>query len=390
MERKRLNEVLILNQSGTWGDEGNENDFPVLRSSNIQDGRLTLDDLVYRKVAKNKIDEFKLEDGDILVTKSSGSSHLIGKCCLFKNPNGKTFLYSNFTQRLRVNKSILLPELLFHYLNSSFAKEYLQKISNTTSGLRNLNMKDYAKQLIPILPMAEQQKIASILAQADAARQKRKQANQLTEQFLQSAFLEMFGDLGENKNGYKVFELKDLCTKVTDGEHNIPPRTESGIPLVMARNVRDGYLDLTELDFISEEDHIKANKRCNPEEGDILLVCVGATIGRLTIVPRTNPFSIVRSVALIKPDKKINSQYLLKALQSNYVQAYMMSRRSTSAQAGLYLNQIQKIPIPLPPLPLQQKFAALVKQVERLRTRQRESERELDNLFQSLMQRYFG
>ena len=51
---------------------------------------------------------------------------------------------------------------------------------------------------------------------------------------------------------------------------------------------------------------------------------------------------------------------------------------------------MKQIEFPLPPLPLQQKFATLVEQVEQLRNKQKESEKQLDNLFQSLMQRYFG
>jgi restriction endonuclease S subunit len=63
---------------------------------------------------------------------------------------------------------------------------------------------------------------------------------------------------------------------------------------------------------------------------------------------------------------------------------------SAGSMPNISKEKLMEFVIPLPPLPLQQKFAALVEQVERLRTKQRESERELDDLFQSLMQRYFG
>ena len=57
---------------------------------------------------------------------------------------------------------------------------------------------------------------------------------------------------------------------------------------------------------------------------------------------------------------------------------------------NINLEILRKLNIPLPPLSLQQKFATLVEQVEQLRTKQRESEKELDNLFGSLMQKYFS
>jgi len=84
--------------------------------------------------------------------------------------------------------------------------------------------------------------------------------------------MEMFGDPVRNPKGWEIERMDKVCSKVTDGEHNIPPRTENGIPLLMAANVRDGYVNLTEISYISEVDHQKSMKRCNPEEGDVLLV----------------------------------------------------------------------------------------------------------------------
>ena len=70
--------------------------------------------------------------------------------------------------------------------------------------------------------------------------------------------------------------------------------------------------DRTEVDYLSNEDHSRIFKRCNPKKGDLLLVCVGATIGRVCLMPDNEEYSLARSVALIKPKKTfLNSLFLL-------------------------------------------------------------------------------
>ncbi|MBA3648645.1 MAG: restriction endonuclease subunit S [Chitinophagales bacterium] len=393
-KEKELSEVLLLNQSGTWGDNGDENDYPILRSSNIQDGRLTLDDIAFRKISPKKVNEYTLDNGDILITKSSGSPQLIGKSCLFMNPNGKTFLFSNFTQRLRANKKIILPEILFYYLNSPRAKDFLQKISNTTSGLRNLNMRDFAKQPIPILPISEQQKIAFILEQTDSARQKRKLANQLTEQFLQSAFLEMFGDPVKNEKEWEVEEVGDISTKVSSGSTPLGGAAvykDSGITFIRSQNVLMNRFDYSNVAFISDEIHSNM-KRTWLKKEDVLLNITGASIGRVSFFEGIDDSANVNQhVCIIRVKKnKILPVFLSFQISIPTFQSSILSQNSGATRQAFTFEQIKSFKIILPPLTEQQKFATLVEQVEKLRTKQRESERELENLFGSLMQRYFG
>ena len=238
-----LNDLLELNESGTWGTEGSTIDYPVLRSSNISDGRLVLEDIAYRRLSDRDAERYKLDDGDIIVTKSSGSPHLIGKSCYFGNPDGRTYLFSDFTQRLRVKRDLLHPLFLSYFLESRAAKHYLKKISNTTSGLRNLSMKDYAKQPIPVPPLPIQKQIAAILEKADAAREKRRQANQLTEQFLQSAFLEIFGDPVTNPKGWESQKLAEcIVSKPNNGffakGHHY---NDQGIPIIWISDFIDRF-----------------------------------------------------------------------------------------------------------------------------------------------------
>ncbi len=275
-------------------------------------------------------------------------------------------------------------------VNLKYIYLLMQNIKINTTTHKRYYLSKYQHIKIPFPPVEIQNKFVNKFEKLEKLKHWRQESDTLTDDYLNSIFKEMFGDLGKNTNNYPIEKLINVCNKITDGEHNTPPRTDFGKPLLMAKNVRNDYIDFNEISYISENDHIKSWRRCNPEEGDILLVCVGATIGRVAIVPKYEQFSLVRSVALLKPDNnKINSQFLLWCLKSNFIQSKFLSRRNTSAQAGLYLKEIRKIEIPIPPISIQEEFSNIVNKVNQIKTYQRQNRIDLDDLFNSLMQKAF-
>ncbi len=140
-----LDKLLILSDSGTWGEAGDEyTGNPVLRSTNIQDSNLVLLDFAWRDVPKSHSTKKKLADGDIIVTTSSGSPSHIGKCALFEQPDdGLDYYFSNFTLRLRPNIDELNSKWLHYWLSSPQGRRVLEALNNTTSGLRNLSKNRY-------------------------------------------------------------------------------------------------------------------------------------------------------------------------------------------------------------------------------------------------------
>ncbi|MBC2605629.1 restriction endonuclease subunit S [Pelagicoccus albus] len=250
---------------------------------------------------------------------------------------------------------------------------------------------DLADLQIPLPPLAEQKRIAGILDAADGLRAKRRAALAQLDTLLQSTFLDLFGDPNRWSSKFKISRLVDCCTKITDGEHGTVERLESGRLYLMARNVtKQKSIDLSDVSYISEEDHRRIYKRCGPEAGDLLLVCVGATIGKVALVPEGEEFSLARSVALIKPNRdRMLPSFLLHLFDSGYIQFKLLGQRNTGAQSGLYLGKIKELEIPLPPLDLQRRFASIVESVERQKARHREHLAQLDTLFASLQQRAF-
>ena len=257
------------------------------------------------------------------------------------------------------------------------------------SATNYIRMGNFETYKIPIPPIAEQKRIAVILDRTQSLISKRKEAIAKLDTLTQSIFIEMFGNPAINPKGWIVSKLANIAEKITDGEHQTPQRTLQGIKLLSARNIQNGYIDVRDVDYIGIEEYERIKKRCNPERGDVLISCSG-TIGRVATVETDEPFSLVRSVAILKlKHDLINSKFLEYFLRTPALNSKMKQRANASSQANLFQNQIRELPALLPPLPLQKEFAQRIEAVEKLKATHRASLSQLEALFASLQHRAF-
>lgn len=161
---------------------------------------------------------------------------------------------------------------------------------------------------------------------------------------------------------YAKSYLGNIAELITDGEHATPKRISNGrIPLVTAKNVRDGFFDLADTDFVGDETALKAWTRCKPKHDDILMVCVGATIGRLLVAKSPKDMVIVRSVALIRMFSDLFlPEFVAYCLQSSWGQRQIWGNVKQSAQPCIYLNRIAQIQITVPPFDEQQRIVEVL------------------------------
>ncbi|MGV3631741.1 MAG: restriction endonuclease subunit S [Bacteroidota bacterium] len=290
---------------------------------------------------------------------------------------------------LKSKNNHFYPPYLATYLKTQF--EVLQK-SATGATIPHLDRRVLSNFKIPHLELDIQIKVATLLQKVQNLIQKRKESIDLLDELIRSTFLDMFGDPSVNIQKFPLVSLEEVATKITDGEHGTVQRVDSGRLYLMARNItQNGELSLNEISFISEQDHNKIYKRCNPEFEDLLLVCVGATIGKVALVPEMEEFSMARSVALIKPNRSVlNPQYLLQLFNTQFIQRQLKSRSNSSAQAGLYTGQIKQIVVTLPKIEKQNEFAKIIGPTEKIKENFKKALFELENLYNSFSQRAFN
>jgi len=327
------------------------------------------------------------QDGDILVAKITPCFEN-GKIAQVRIEQQHGFGSTEF-HVVRPSKNHADARYILHFLRQGYIRLDGERNMTGSAGQRRVPKHFLESLEIPLPPIAQQKRIAAILDKAEELRSLRRQALGALDAIAQSIFLEMFGDPVTNPKGWEVSKLGNISEQVTDGEHQTPKRTLQGIKLLSARNVQDGRIDVKDVDFISLEEYERIKKRCNPVRGDILISCSG-TIGRVTMVETDEPFTLVRSVALIKlKNTFVYSKFLECFLRTPALRKKMQQRANASSQANLFQNQIRDLPAFLPPLPLQQEFARRVEAIEKLKTTHRQSLAQLNALFASLQHRAF-
>lgn len=327
--------------------------------------------------------DFILKEGDILIN-STGTGTL-GRATVFQDKKG-IFTVDSHVTLLRPNEKLDSKFFCF-YLKTNQESLYNQCVSGSTNQIE-LSRSKLLKFKIPLPPFPIQKKIAAILEKVEKLKQKREEADKKTAEYLQSVFYEMFGDPVRNEKRLEIKKLNEICD-VRDGTHDSPKYVEEGYPLITSKNLSGGFIDFSEVNLISKEDFDEVNKRSKVDAGDIIMPMIG-TIGNPLIVPKNIQEFAIKNVALIKFTKTdVSNIYIKFILDSPYFNQVTKGDNRGGTQKFLALGDIRNMPIPLPSLPLQQKFSKIVEKIEKLKEKQKESKQKIDELFNVLMQKAF-
>lgn len=269
---------------------------------------------------------------------------------------------------------------------------------NKSAAVPGLNRDDAYEQRIPFPDVPNQQRIAALLDQADRLRRTRRYALELTGKFLPAAFLELFGDPATNERGFGRVQVEGLFAEDRDGAKCGPfgsalkkhEYVESGIPVWTMNNVganefvEEGCLYITQQKFAELAAY-------DAQNGDILISRAG-TVGRMAVVRTGQPRSIIHSniIRLSLNPTVVLPIYFVSLMTWFAPRVARLKRGQEDAYTFMSTGSLGELQIQLPPLALQQKFAALVDRMERLRAAQREALRQAEHLFASLLQRAFS
>ncbi|MBI1294135.1 restriction endonuclease [bacterium] len=285
----------------------------------------------------------------------------------------------------------IYPDFLYWWLKVH--KQAIEQLG------RGATFKEVSKRIveeiqIPLPPLTEQKRIAGILDAADALRAKRRAALAELDALLQSTFLDMFGDPVTNPMGWEVSMIGDHTSKVGSGA---TPRggaesyKSEGIALIRSMNVRDGEFQWKELARIDDS---QAQKLSNVEieVDDVLLNITGASVARVCRAPKeVLPARVNQHVCIIRPTQDLDAKYLEKALLTDSTKRRLLRiGESGATRQAITKAEVLEFDIPLPPLQLQRRFAAIVESIERQKERMHAHLAELDTLFASLQSRAFN
>lgn len=243
---------------------------------------------------------------------------------------------------------------------------------------------------IPLPPLTEQKRIASLLARADRLRHLRRTAHELGESLLQSVFLEMFGHVRVNDKKWELAKFEDICEsrlgKMLDDKKQTGKHKRQYLRNFNVQWFRFDLSDVAEMDF-DEKDR----KEFRLQDGDILM-CEGGEVGRCAIWKnQIEECYFQKALHRVRPNPElVKSEYLVHLFWWLAQTGGLGDFTSQVTIAHLTGEKLKELVIPVPPLNLQEEFAGVVARVESLRGRMSEGERQVDGLFESLLAESFG
>ena len=182
----------------------------------------------------------------------------------------------------------------------------------------------------------------------------------------------------------------DLLAMLKDGTHGTHKDADNGPYLLSAKNIKDGHIIIDETTDrkISISEFEQIHSKFKLQKGDVLLTIVGS-IGESAILENPSNLTFQRSVAFLRPNSTVTSSFLRTTIESSGFQKELQDRKSQSAQPGVYLGELEKIPVSVPSLKEQEQIGSFFTELDDIITLHQRKVEILHKLKKSLLQQMF-
>ena len=282
-----------------------------------------------------------------------------------------------------------LPDYLRHLLTSDW---FHPKLMNTVAGvggsLVRARPSEIARIEIPLPPLAEQKRIAAILDKADAIRRKLQQSLRLSDDFLRSVFLDMFGS--DKSPKCERVPLGPFLEFMTSGGRGWSQYyAPSGARFIRSLDVQMNEIGEKDVAYVAAPNNAEA-KRTRVQENDVLLTITGSLIGRVARIPKEHAGAYIsQHVAILRLGKGLDPEFLARFLSMDEGQRLVQKSQYGQTKPGLNFDQIRRFTVPLPSATLQKRFVEIANRVNASSMKSRTFMNESETLFSTLQQRAF-
>jgi type I restriction enzyme S subunit len=349
-------------------------EVPYMAVVNVQDGRLNLETVKTIQASSSEIERYKLLLGDLLLTEG-GDPDKLGRGTVW-NGEISECIHQNHIFRVRAASSLINMSFLSRLVASPAGKAYFLSKAKQTTGIASINLTQLRNFPVPLAPLNEQRRIAAkldtTLAAVDACRLRLDGVEALLKRFRQAVLASATsGELtrewrGERTDGLEWYQAKlsEICSSISDGDHQAPPKATSGIPFITISAISDACLHLERASrFVPSSYYEGLDEARRAVPGDILYSVTG-TLGVPALVKTKDPFVFQRHIALLRPDRDfILPKYLYYCLLSDAIKRLCYEGATGTAQLTLPLGVLRNLSLKLPSLVEQ---AEILLQIENL------------------------
>jgi type I restriction enzyme S subunit len=404
----QLKSVLVKNDAGDWGSEPDDRAIGVIRSTNFNnDGKLDLSNIAYRTLSEKKFKEKKLFANDILIERSGGSeTQPVGRVGFVTEEMAKTdYAFANFIQRISLNDEIY-PKFVYFCLQQMYEMGVTAGMQSQTTGIRNLDWKQYVKVSLPKPSPNEQTAIANILSKVDeaiaavqdsiAAAERLKKSlmqNLLTGRMKPDGTLrkedEFYMDekFGKVPKGWEVKKIDEIADFVQYGLNQASSET-GNIPMFRMNNIVNGEMQDYPLVYVNLNDTALCQYKL--EKGDILFNRTNSMdlVGKVGVFKLEGDYVFASYLIRIRVSKDNNPYFVNYALNSYPIQCSLRSKATPAvSQANINSKSLRGTSIMIPKEKQEQdEIVSRIEQVELWINNKQQKITTLERLKKSLMQ----
>ena len=381
-EVKRLKRLLSRNDGGVWGQDSDNDGVIVLRSTEqTVDGEWRIEAPALRRITTSEFEACRLIEGDLVVTKSSGSARHIGKTSIVtREVEALNCCFSNFMQRFRTNES-LNSRFAWYVLNSELTRNQFNLNSGTTTGLANLNGELMGMVILACPPIPVQRAIVSFLdretAKIGALVAKKERLIELLDEKrralithavtkgidplarMKNSGVESLGKIPAQWEVKRLWHVTAIGRPVMYGIVLPGPDVHEGVPIVKGGDVSSEQLRPEELSKTTrsiETHHARSRLRT----GD-LVYAIRGSIGDVTMIPpQLNGANLTQDAARVSYTLSTCGPWLLHTLRSMGVFHQLSSGSLGATIRGINVRDLKRALIPVPPIAEQRAIASFV------------------------------
>lgn len=315
--------------------------------------------------------------------------YLLWADAIAQNTQWKTAIISPLYPTFRVREGYS-PSLVNYLLSGGFLSSSYDAISHgSVPRKRRATVKDFLNLQIYMRmpPLAEQERLVELLDEATELRKLRVQADRRTATLIPALFHDMFGD-GQSFPTKPLIELVDASRGISYGVVQRGSHFPKGVPLLRISDFGSNAVNPDKL--VSVDPQISNKYKRTILNGGELVVSIRGTVGRVAIVPeKAKGWNVAREVAVIPLLPEFSRPFLHSYMLSAFAQDFITNKVRGIAQRGINLEDLRRLPVPMPPPMLQKEFAERVSEALAMQAEQATSRHYLDELFQSMLHRMF-
>jgi len=392
---KKLPEVVFFQEGpGVRNNQYTQTGVKLLNVANLVEGQVVLENTnryISEEEAYGKYNHFLVDEGDLIIASSGIKVEYFDKKMGFVKKEHLPLCMNTSTIRFKsLDNGNLNLKYFSYFLKSIYFKK---QIARLITGSAQLNFgPSHLKQIDVIVPPINiQNNIVNILDKSKYLIDKRKEQIESLDELVKSKFIEIFGDPVSNPKGWEKGKIADIIIKTQYGTSNKANEENGQFKILRMGNITyNGQFDFSDMKYIDlTEDE---QKKYLVYKGEVLFNRTNSKelVGKTAVYKENKPMAYAGYLVKAIPNERATGEFIAAYMNTKYVKSKLLNMaKNIVGMANINAEEFKKIDIYIPPIELQNEYIKFIEQVDKLKFEMEKSLKELEDNFNSLMQKAF-